>query len=171
MNICGYYPESINEGEGMRAVIFLSGCRHRCLGCFNPETWNFNYGDVFTPECQQEIIQEIAANPLLDGLTLAGGDPFFSASEAAEFIHELRTTLPGFPVWIYSGYTYEEITAVPGSPEYQLLQACQVLIDGRFIEELKDTTLPYRGSTNQRIIDVAASLTGPEVVIWQPSAL
>lgn len=76
MNICGYYPESINEGEGMRAVLFLSGCRHRCPGCFNPETWNFKYGEVFTLERQHEIIAEIAANPLLDGLTLAGGDPF-----------------------------------------------------------------------------------------------
>lgn len=171
MNICGYYPESINEGEGMRAVIFLSGCRHRCPGCFNPETWNFNYGEPFTPERQREIIQEIAANPLLDGLTLAGGDPFFSAGEAVEFIHELRTALPDFPIWIYSGYTYEEITATPGSPEYHLLQQCQILIDGRFMEELKDTTLPYRGSTNQRIINISASLTGPDVVLWQPSAL
>lgn len=76
MNICGYYPESINEGEGMRAVLFLSGCRHRCPGCFNPKTWNFNFGEVFTLERQREIIAEIAANPLLDGLTLAGGDPF-----------------------------------------------------------------------------------------------
>ncbi|WP_379127997.1 anaerobic ribonucleoside-triphosphate reductase activating protein [Paenibacillus sp. sgz500958] len=171
MNICGYYPESINEGEGMRAVIFLSGCRHRCPGCFNPETWNFNFGDVFTPEKQSEIIAEMAANPLLDGLTLAGGDPFFSAGEAAEFIEELRATLPGFPVWIYSGYTYEEITAVTGSPEYRLLELCQVLIDGRFMQELKDTTLPYRGSSNQRIIDIPASLTAANVVLWQPSAL
>lgn len=76
MNICGYYPESINEGEGMRAVLFISGCRHRCPGCFNPETWNFKYGEFFTLERQHEIIAEIAANPLLDGLTLAGGDPF-----------------------------------------------------------------------------------------------
>lgn len=76
MNICGYYPESINEGEGLRAVLFFSGCRHRCPGCFNPKTWNFNYGEVFTPERRREIIEEIAGNPLLDGLTLAGGDPF-----------------------------------------------------------------------------------------------
>ena len=171
MNICGYYPESINEGEGMRAVLFLSGCRHRCPGCFNPETWNFKYGEVFTIERQREIIAEIAANPLLDGLTLAGGDPFFSAEEVVEFIHELRTVLPDFPIWIYSGYTYEELIANPGSPEWTLLNECQVLIDGRFIEELKDTTLPYRGSTNQRIIDIPASMQGSEVFLWQPTAL
>ncbi|MBT2290026.1 anaerobic ribonucleoside-triphosphate reductase activating protein [Paenibacillus albidus] len=171
MNICGYYPESINEGEGLRAVLFLSGCRHRCPGCFNPETWNFNYGELFTLERRREIIAEIAGNPLLDGLTLAGGDPFFSAAEAVEFIHELRAELPDFPIWIYSGYTYEELTAAPGSPEWMLLAECQVLIDGRFVEELKDTTLPYRGSSNQRIIDIKASLAGPHVVLWQPAAL
>lgn len=171
MNICGYYPESINEGEGMRAVLFISGCRHRCPGCFNPETWNFKYGEVFTLERQHEIIAEIAANPLLDGLTIAGGDPFFSAEEVVAFIHELRTVLPEFPIWIYSGYTYEELTALPGSPEWTLLSECQVLIDGRFIEELKDTTLPYRGSTNQRIIDIPASMNGSEVFLWQPTAL
>lgn len=171
MNICGYYPESINEGEGMRAVLFLSGCRHRCPGCFNPKTWNFNYGEVFTLERQREIISELAANPLLDGLTLAGGDPFFSAEEAAGFIHELRSVLPDFSVWIYTGYTYEELTAHPGSPEWKLLSLCQVVIDGRFVEELKDTTLPYRGSSNQRIIDIPASLAGTEIIHWQPAVL
>ncbi|MEK3945565.1 anaerobic ribonucleoside-triphosphate reductase activating protein [Paenibacillus sp. FSL H3-0310] len=171
MNICGYYPESINEGEGMRAVLFLSGCRHRCPGCFNPETWNFKYGEVFTLERQHEIIAEIAANPLLDGLTLAGGDPFFSAEELLGFIYELRTVLPEFSIWIYSGYKYEELTALPGTPEWNLLKQCQVLIDGRFVEELKDTTLLYRGSSNQRIIDIPASMNGSEVFLWQPAAL
>ncbi|MEK3899526.1 anaerobic ribonucleoside-triphosphate reductase activating protein [Paenibacillus sp. FSL R7-0179] len=168
MNICGYYPESINEGEGLRAVLFISGCRHRCPGCFNPKTWNFSFGEVFTPERRREIIEEIAGNPLLDGLTLAGGDPFFSAEEAADFIHELRTELPGFPVWIYTGYTYEELTASPGSAEWKLLALCQVVIDGRFVEELKDLTLSYRGSSNQRIIDIPASLAGDSVVLWEP---
>ncbi|MEK4518790.1 anaerobic ribonucleoside-triphosphate reductase activating protein [Paenibacillus sp. FSL H8-0122] len=168
MNICGYYPESINEGEGLRAVLFISGCRHRCPGCFNPKTWNFNFGEVFTPERRREIIEEIAGNPLLDGLTLAGGDPFFSAEEAADFIHELRAELPGFPIWIYTGYTYEELTASPGSAEWNLLALCQVVIDGRFVEGLKDLTLSYRGSSNQRIIDIPASLAGDRVVLWEP---
>lgn len=169
MNICGYYPESINEGDGLRAVIFISGCRHRCPGCFNPETWNFNYGEPFTPERRAELIAEIAANPLLDGVTLAGGDPFFSAGEVADFIRELRAELPDYPVWIYTGYTYEELTASPGSPEYELLALCQVVIDGRFVESLKDTTLRFRGSSNQRIIDVQASLGSLEPVLWEPA--
>lgn len=170
MNICGYYPESINEGEGLRAVLFISGCRHYCRGCFNPKTWNFNYGEPFTPARRQEIIADIAANPLLDGLTLVGGDPFFSPEETLEFLAELRAVLPAFPVWIYSGYTYEELTEQPDSVEFKLLSACQVLIDGRFEEALKDTTLLYRGSSNQRIIDITASLKGRDVIHWQPTA-
>ncbi|MNV68942.1 anaerobic ribonucleotide reductase-activating protein [compost metagenome] len=79
--------------------------------------------------------------------------------------------LPGFNIWIYTGYTYEELTADPGSPEWNLLALCQVVIDGRFVEELKDTTLPYRGSSNQRIIDIHASLSCAEVIHWQPAAL
>lgn len=79
--------------------------------------------------------------------------------------------LPDYSVWIYTGYTYEELTAAPGSPEWNLLTLCQVVIDGRFVEELKDTTLPYRGSSNQRIIDIQASLAGTEIVHWQPAAL
>ncbi|AHV95307.1 anaerobic ribonucleoside-triphosphate reductase activating protein [Paenibacillus sabinae] len=172
MNICGYYPESINEGEGLRAAVFISGCRHRCPGCFNPETWNFGYGEPFTPSRRRQIIGDMAANPLLSGLTLAGGDPFFSAEEAAEFIGEVRGTLPDFPVWIYTGYTFEELAAMPGSPEWKLLSLCQVLIDGRFEEALKDTTLRFRGSSNQRIIDIQASLAGgAEPVLWQPVLL
>jgi anaerobic ribonucleoside-triphosphate reductase activating protein len=158
MNICGYYPESINEGEGLRAVIFLSGCRHRCPGCFNPETWNFNYGEPFTEQRQQEIINEMVNNPLLEGMTLAGGDPFFSAEEAATFIDKVRITLPNFSVWIYTGYVYEDLIATQDSAEYRLLQKCQVLIDGPFIESLKNTSLPYRGSSNQRIIELQANL-------------
>lgn len=169
MNICGYYPESINEGEGMRAVIFISGCRHRCPGCFNPETWNFNYGEPFTEQRQRELIAEIAANPLLDGLTLAGGDPFFSAGEVADFVLKLREELPGYPVWAYSGYTYEQLAADPASDEYRLLSLCQVLIDGRFVEAEKDVALLFRGSSNQRIIDVPATLAADRIVLWEPT--
>lgn len=171
MNLCGYYPESINEGEGLRAVIFLSGCRHRCPGCFNPETWNFRYGEPFTEERQAEIIEDIAANPLLDGITLAGGDPFFSAGEAAGFVDKLLQKVPGCSVWGYTGYTFEELSAMTDKPERQLLKRCDVLIDGRFVEALKDTTLRYRGSSNQRIIDVRATLgSGTDnIVLWEPS--
>lgn len=169
MNICGYYPESINEGEGLRAAIFISGCRHYCKGCFSPATWNFSYGEPLTPEREREIINDIISNPLLNGVSILGGDPFFSAAEVSGFIDRLRKEAGrSVPLWIYSGYTYEELTEHPDSPEYRLLERCQVLVDGRFVEELRDPSLQYRGSSNQRLIDVEASIEQGQPVLWEP---
>ncbi|WP_172197961.1 anaerobic ribonucleoside-triphosphate reductase activating protein [Saccharibacillus qingshengii] len=169
MNICGYYPESINEGEGLRASVFISGCRHACKGCFSPRTWNFDYGELFDDARQREIIQEMADNPLLDGLTLAGGDPFFSAAEAAAFVDLARERIPGLNVWMYSGYTFEQLAARPGSDEYELLRRGQVLVDGRFEQHLRDVSLLYRGSSNQRLIRIPESLERGEAVLWERS--
>jgi len=162
MNICGYYPESINEGSGIRAVIFISGCRHYCPGCFNPATWNFNCGHQFDSVEQQRIISEIQSNPLLDGITLCGGDPFYSANELLPFVEKFRSACPDLTVWAYSGFTYEEI--INDAVMRQLLERCDVIIDGRFMEEFKDLTSPFRGSRNQRIIDVKRSLLGCEII-------
>ncbi|WP_019635331.1 anaerobic ribonucleoside-triphosphate reductase activating protein [Paenibacillus fonticola] len=169
MNICGYYPESINEGEGLRAALFISGCRHYCKGCFSPATWNFNYGEPFTPEREREIIRDIAGNPLLSGLSILGGDPFFSAAEVSSFLDRLREATGPLSVWIYSGYTFEELNQDAESPEYGLLSRCQVLVDGRYVDELRDPSLLYRGSSNQRLIDIPASLSHHNVVLWQPT--
>ena len=168
MNICGYYPESINEGEGLRAALFVSGCRHYCKGCFSAATWNFNYGEPFTPQREQEIIEDIVSNPLLSGITILGGDPFFSSTEVSLFIDHLREAVPNISVWIYSGYTFEELIKNSQSEEYALLTRCQVIIDGRFEQELLDTSLLYRGSSNQRIIDIPASLNTGSIQLWQP---
>lgn len=168
MNICGYYPESINEGEGLRAALFVSGCRHYCKGCFSAATWNFNYGEPFTPQREQEIIEDIANNPLLSGITILGGDPFFSSTEVSLFIDRLREAVPNISVWIYSGYTFEELITDPHSEEYALLTRCQVIIDGRFEQNLLDTSLLYRGSSNQRIINIPASLHTGSIELWQP---
>ncbi|MNP30079.1 anaerobic ribonucleotide reductase-activating protein [compost metagenome] len=169
MNLCGYYPESINEGEGLRAAIFVSGCRHYCKGCFSPATWNFNYGESFTPEREQEIIHDIVNNPLLSGVTILGGDPFFSSAEVSEFIDHLRKEAGPISVWIYSGYTYEELIEDRDSDEFHLLCRCQVLVDGKFVEELRDPSLLYRGSSNQRIIDVQHSLSERKITLWEPT--
>lgn len=169
MNICGYYPESINEGEGLRAALFVSGCRHYCKGCFSPATWNFNYGEPFTPDREQEIIQDIAGNPLLSGLSILGGDPFFSAVEVSSFLDRLRKVTGPISVWIYSGYTYEELIEDVESPEYGLLSRCQVLVDGRYVDQLRDPSLLYRGSSNQRLIDIPASLSHRSIVEWHPT--
>lgn len=168
MNLCGYYPESINEGEGLRAAVFISGCRHYCKGCFSPATWNFNYGEPFSEARQDEIIADIAGNPLLSGLSLLGGDPFFSAVEVSRFIDRLVQETGPINIWIYTGYTFEELISDKYSPEYELLTRCNVLVDGRFEEQLKDVSLVYCGSTNQRLIDIPQSLGSGEIVLWQP---
>lgn len=167
MNLCGYYPESINEGEGLRAAVFISGCRHYCKGCFSPKTWNFDYGEPFTLEREAEIIHDIQNNPLLSGLSILGGDPFFSAAEVSGFIDRLIAETGPVSIWIYSGYTFEELIERPSSPEYELLRRCEVLVDGRFVEELRDPSLLYRGSSNQRLIDIRQSLRQGQAVLWE----
>lgn len=156
MHLSGYYKESINEGYGLRSVLFISGCKHACLGCFNEAAWDFKYGEEFTYNRQLEIIDDIKNNPLIDGITLCGGDPFFSAKEVVLFLKLCKYHIPNINVWAYSGYTYEEI--VKNKNLKELLVMCDVLIDGRFVLEEKDTTLLFRGSKNQRIINVQESL-------------
>lgn len=156
MNLCGYIPESLNEGYGLRTVVFISGCRHACPGCFNPASWSFRAGEPFTPQRQQEVIRDIMENPLLDGLTLCGGDPFFSAAECSQFVRDFREACPDRTVWAYTGFVYEDLLTDPERQELALL--CDVIVDGRFVEQQKDLTLPFRGSRNQRLVDVKASI-------------
>lgn len=169
MNICGYIPESINEGDGLRAVIFISGCKHGCAGCFSRHTWSFEAGEPFTNKLQQQLIDEMKHNPLLDGLTIAGGDPFFSAIEVSSFIQDVQQQLPHFSIWIYSGYTWEELIESSVAGIQTLLNQCDILIDGKFIESQRDVSLRYRGSRNQRIIDIQQSAKQGQPVLYQSS--
>ncbi|WP_127594697.1 anaerobic ribonucleoside-triphosphate reductase activating protein [Paenibacillus lautus] len=162
MNVCGYIPESINEGQGLRAVLFVSGCRHACAGCFNTDSWDFEAGEPFTEELSASILQDIIDNPLLDGVTLCGGDPFFSPEECTAFVRKLRTLCPGKSVWAYTGFTFEGLLRQPKLRE--LAMQCDVIVDGKFQLELRDVSLPFRGSSNQRFIDVAVSLERGETV-------
>ncbi|TPG85722.1 anaerobic ribonucleoside-triphosphate reductase activating protein [Brevibacillus laterosporus] len=164
MHICDYRSESINEGIGLRAVVFVSGCRHACPGCFNPESWDFSYGQAFTPSRQQEVIQEISTNPLLHGMTLCGGDPFFSADACISFVTSFRNACPDKTVWAYTGFTFEAL--LHQDKHRQLLELCDVIIDGKFKSEEKDTSLRFRGSRNQRIIDVKKSLSLGAAIEW-----
>ena len=141
MRIAGTLPASLVNGYGLRFVVFLQGCGHHCPGCQNPETWDFEGG-------YEESIKQIAANykhhgHLLDGITLSGGDPFYQEAECLKLLDLLPE---GTNVWIYTGYTYEEIKDRP------LAKRADVIVDGPYIEALRTETLPYRGSKNQRII-------------------
>lgn len=164
MNICGYAKESIVDGQGLRAVVFFSGCSHNCLGCHSPQTHNREYGEEFTDEKQQQVIDDIKRNPILSGITLSGGDCFFSAKEVVKFVTKLKDQVPNINIWAYTGFTFEHLIAKHDS-KYDLLMMCDVIVDGKFVLGERDITILFAGSKNQRIIDVKKSLRLGEVTV------
>ena len=147
MNYCGVKKFDIADGPGVRVGLFVSGCRNRCKGCFQPETWDFDYGEPFTEEVQAAILTALRP-PWIQGLTLLGGDPMEPENQDAllPFLEKVKAELPEKNIWLYTGYRYEEISTSP------LLSLVDVIVDGPFLEEEKDISLPFRGSRNQRII-------------------
>lgn len=165
MNIFGYIKESINEGDGLRSVIFVSGCHGLCEGCHNPESWSMDYGHTFTDKMKDNLIKDLKANTLLRGVTYCGGEPFLHPETLSSLTKEIKQEIPHFNFWSYTGYTFEQI--LKDKDKKKLLDVIDVLIDGRFILSKKDLTQKYRGSSNQRIIDVQKSLDSGEVVLWK----
>lgn len=165
MNVSGINFESIADGEGVRVVVFISGCLHNCKGCHNPASHSFTAGQPFTSDLQDKIVAYIKNTPFISGLTLSGGDPMYSAEELIPFVQKLRSEVVGVTVWIYSGFLYEEIKQNEEMAE--LLQQCDVLVDGEFVLEQRDITLAYKGSQNQRIIDVQKSITDNKIILFE----
>ena len=165
MNVAGINFESVVDGEGVRVVVFVSGCLHNCKGCHNPASHSFTAGQPFTQELQDEIIAYIQKTPFISVLTLSGGDPMYSAKEITPFIERLRKDVKDISVWIYSGFRFEEI--LENSEMFDLLKLCDVLVDGEFVLEQRDITLSYKGSRNQRIIDIPKSLSDQKISIFE----
>lgn len=149
----------IADGPGVRVSLFVSGCRHHCKGCFNKETWDFDYGMPYTKETEDEIIRLLAPS-YIQGLTLLGGEPFEpeNQKELAGLLKRVRETYPDKDIWCYTGYLYDvdlpEGGRVHTEVTGEMLSYIDVLVDGEFIEEEKDVTLVFRGSRNQRIIEL-----------------
>lgn len=169
MNYCEIKNCDIADGPGVRVTLFVSGCTNHCEGCFQPETWDFNYGKPFTREVEDRLI-ELLEPHYIAGLTLLGGDPFEPSNQAAllPFVKRVRETYPEKTIWAYTGFTFEELTTDGSHPRCQatdeLLSLIDVLVDGRFVLKLKDLRLRFRGSSNQRLIDVKKTLQSGKIV-------
>lgn len=165
MNYADIKKVDVANGPGVRVSLFVSGCTHRCEECFNPETWDFSYGSHFGEEEIEKILALLAPGHIR-GLSLLGGEPFEPDNQSAvlELVRRVRKELPGKTIWCYSGYLFEELAdGKVGEHSRALLEGLDVLVDGPFVLAKKDLGLRFRGSSNQRIIDVPGSLAAGEV--------
>ena len=164
----------IADGPGVRVTLFVSGCRHHCKGCFNAETWDFHYGNPYTEKTEKEILDALN-HPYIAGLTLLGGEPFEPENQEVlvKLLRKVKERYPEKNIWCYSGYLFDEELKKESRArcEYtdEMLSMLDVLVDGRFEEDKKNITLLFRGSENQRLIDVKKSLEQGQVVEWKPA--
>lgn len=168
MNYADIRPIDVANGPGVRVSVFVSGCTHHCKECFNPETWDFGYGKPFGEEEIQEILNDLS-KPYIHGLSILGGEPFEPQNQGAvlELVRRVREEFPEKDIWCYSGYLFENLVAGQvGAHSRTLLGLLDVLVDGPFVLEQKELSLRFRGSANQRLIDVPASLEAGQVLIW-----
>lgn len=176
MNYASIRNNDIANGEGVRVSLFVSGCDFHCPGCFNPEAQDFGYGEQFTDETKENIIKMVS-EPTISGLSILGGDPMCQDDEGITKLLALcnKVHMLGKTVWIWSGYTFEELCEkIPGTKcpknglmKYFLMSVSDVFVDGPFMQELSDRKLVWKGSSNQRVIDVQASLRAGSVITYQ----
>ena len=170
MNYANIKYYDIANGPGVRTSLFVSGCNHKCKGCFNPETWDFEYGNIFDDRVENIIIESCRPS-YISGLTILGGEPMEPSNQIVlnDFLKRFRKELPDKNVWCYTGCRYEELLGKIKSSYYtdctsELLSSIDILVDGLFIEDLKNISLVFRGSSNQRIIDIKKS--NDSIILW-----
>lgn len=160
MNIIRVDPVDIANGPGVRVVVWVAGCHHNCKGCHNPTTHNFNQGTEATT--LEPLIMTLIKPDYIEGITFSGGDPF--APENAKYVsalcNKIKSNYPQKDIWVYTGYTFEEV-------DDNYLKNVDVLVDGQFIQDKKDITLLFRGSSNQRLVDVKKSMNSNEIILWK----
>ena len=171
MNYGTIKKTDIANGPGVRVSLFVSGCRNHCKGCFQPETWDFDYGDPFTTDTEDEILEYLAPDHIR-GLTLLGGDPMEPENQKVllPLLSRIKNTYPDKDIWAFTGFTWESIHDKTCRANTDILEELfsyiDVLVDGPFVEDLKDLRLRFRGSSNQRLIDVQKTLSSGTVTIW-----
>ena len=172
MNYATIKPRDIANGPGVRVSLFVSGCTHRCPGCFNQEAWDFDFGQPFTQEVIDRILVDLSPS-FVKGLTLLGGEPFDPRNQESivELLRQVKAKYPAKSIWAFSGYLFDRdiLPGKLGDPAItrEYLSYLDVLVDGPFVEAKKNLTLRFRGSENQRLIDVPASLNSGTVVLWE----
>lgn len=165
----------IANGEGVRVSLFVSGCTHHCKNCFNAETWDFDFGEPFTREIEDKIIEELAPD-YIDGFSLLGGEPFEPQNQKVllPFLRRIKDKYPQKSVWCYTGYLFDKELKSESRARCkytdEMLSLIDVLVDGEFVQELYDISLQFKGSTNQRIIDVQKSIAKGQIVLYEPQS-
>lgn len=160
------YKYDTTSGKGFHVSLFISGCIHHCKGCFQPQTWNFKFGQLFTDDTIEEVIEALKPN-YISSICLLGGDPLVNANDP--MLEKLLTCIRreyehSKEIWVWSGYEYQEIIDDP--IKLKILKYCDVLVDGRFVAELKDLNLPHKGSSNQKVINIQESLKHNEIILY-----
>lgn len=171
MNYSVIKKHDVANGPGVRVSLYVSGCSHHCKNCFNPETWDKNYGSIFTLKERIEIIDALRPD-YIEGLTILGGDPIepYNISEVIKLIKSVKVVYPDKSIWLYTGYKFEDLLSEKLIPDRNIrddiIRYIDVIVDGEFEEENKVIDLRFRGSTNQRIIDIKKSIKEDSIILW-----
>jgi anaerobic ribonucleoside-triphosphate reductase activating protein len=172
MNYATIKPLDVANGEGIRVSLFVSGCTHHCPECFNSEAWDFNYGEPYTEEIEEKVLT-LLGKPMIQGLSLLGGEPFEPCNQRVlvGLLRKAKARYPEKTVWCYSGYVYDKELKVPSRARCEvtdeMLSMIDILVDGRFEKDKKNLNLRFRGSTNQRVLDLKECERTGTIVLWQ----